>query len=94
MMLPSLNSEQMEIFRAVVNANDSNHRECFSVYWSGVTWKTYLWKVIVAMLKSKGKIILLLAPSGIVSLLLPFGRTARAMFKIPVNFIEQHIAHS
>ena len=29
MMLPSLNSEQMDILRAIVNANDSNNGKCF-----------------------------------------------------------------
>ena len=40
------------------------------------------------MLRSIGKIILSVAPSGIASLLLPFGKTAHALLKIPVNLIE------
>jgi len=59
----------------------------FFVYGSGETGKTYLWKVIVAALRSKGKIILSVASSGIATLLLPFGKTAHAMFKFPVNLI-------
>ena len=42
----------------------------------------------VAALRSKGKIILSVASSGIAALLLPFGKTAHAMFKIPINIIE------
>jgi len=70
MMLPSLNSDQMDIFLAVVNVNDSNHGKCLFVYGSGGTGKTYLCKVIVAALRSKGKIILLVGSFGIVALLL------------------------
>ena len=60
----------------------------FFVYGSGGTRKTYLWKMIVAALKSKGKIILSVVLSGIAALLLPFGKTVHAMFKILVNLGE------
>jgi len=88
MMLPSLNSDQIDIFSTVVNADDSNHGGRFFVYGSGGTGKIYLRKVIVAALRSKGKIILSVASSGIAALLLPFGKTVHAMFKIPINLIE------
>jgi len=32
MMLPSLNSDEMDNFRAVVNVDDSNHGELFCVW--------------------------------------------------------------
>jgi len=88
MMLPSLNSEQMDIFCAIVNADDSNHKECIFVYVSGKTGKTYLWNVIVAVLRSKGKIILSVASSGIAALLLPFDKTAHTMCRISINLIK------
>jgi len=78
----------MDIFCTVANADDSNHGECFFVYGSGGNGKIYLWKVIVAMLKSKRKVIMSVASSRIAALLLPFGKTTHAMFKIPVNLIE------
>ena len=87
MMLPSLNSDQMDIFRAVVSVDVSNNGEFF-VYGSCGIGKTYLRKVIVSALRSKGKIILLVASYGIAALLLPFGKTAHATFKILVNLIE------
>jgi len=40
--LPSLNSEQLDIFHALVNANDSNNGECIFMYRSGKTTKPYL----------------------------------------------------
>jgi len=70
-----------------VNADDSNHGGCFFVDGSGRTGKTYQWKVIGAA-QSKGKIILPMASSGITALLLPFGKTAHAIFKISLNLIE------
>ena len=57
------------------------------VYGSCETRKTYLWKVIIVALRSKGKIILSVASSGIAALLLPFGKTAHAMFKLSLIHI-------
>jgi len=87
-MLPILNFVQMDIFCIIVNADDSNNKRCIFVYGSDNTSKTYLWKTIIAMLISKEKIILSVVSFGIVTLLLPFGKTTHSMFKIPINPIE------
>ena len=55
------------------------------MYGSGGTGKTYLWKTIIATLRSKGKIVLAIASSGIASLLLPGERTSHSKFKIPIK---------
>ncbi|OMO99938.1 DNA helicase PIF1, ATP-dependent [Corchorus olitorius] len=47
--------------------------------------KTYLWKTLIAGVRSVGKIVLAVASSGIASLLLPGGRTAHSRFKLPLN---------
>ncbi|XP_076919538.1 uncharacterized protein LOC143580381 [Bidens hawaiensis] len=44
----------------------------------GGTGKTYLWKTLCASIRSQGKIVLSVAPSGIASLLLSGGRTAHS----------------
>ena len=41
-MLPTLNSEQMDIFRTIVNADESNSKTCIFVYRSGGTGKAYI----------------------------------------------------
>nr|GEW57567.1 hypothetical protein [Tanacetum cinerariifolium] len=47
--------------------------------------KTYLWKTIIAWIRSMGKIVLSVASYGIASLLLPNGRTAHLRFCIPLE---------
>ena len=84
-LLPTLNSYQMQVFQNVITANDSNEGGCFFVYGSGGTGKTYVWKAIIAALRSKGKVILSVASSEIAALLLPLGKTAHSIFKIPIN---------
>ena len=54
----------------------------------GGTGKTFLYKVICSKLCSEGVIVLCTASSGIGALLLPGGRTAHSMFKIPIDTLS------
>ncbi|XP_076913852.1 uncharacterized protein LOC143572638 [Bidens hawaiensis] len=60
----------------------------FFIYGYGGTCKTYLWKTISTAIRSKGKIILTVASSGIASLLLTGGRTTHSKFRILKNLNE------
>jgi ATP-dependent DNA helicase PIF1 len=57
----------------------------------GGTGKTFMWNTLSAALRSKRKIVLTAASSGIASLLLPGGRTAHSKFKFPIPIIESSI---
>jgi ATP-dependent DNA helicase PIF1 len=57
----------------------------------GGTGKTFMWNTLSAALRSKRKIVLNAASSGIASLLLPGGRTAHSKFKIPIPILESSI---
>ena len=50
----------------------------FFVYGHGGTGKTYLYRTILVAVRSKGKIALAVASSGIVALLLPGGWIAHS----------------
>ena len=50
--------------------------------------KTYLWRALISHLRSENKFVLVVASSGIASLLLPDGRTAHSKFKIPIDIIR------
>ncbi|XP_058747634.1 uncharacterized protein LOC131620510 [Vicia villosa] len=52
-----------------------------------------MWNTLSATLRSKQKIVLPVASSGIASLLLPGGRTAHSRFKIPVPTLETSICN-
>ncbi|KAD3066518.1 hypothetical protein E3N88_34398 [Mikania micrantha] len=55
--------------------------------------KTYLWKTIISAIRSKGKVVLAVAASGIASLLLPAGRTAHSRFKIPFDLTDTSVCN-
>jgi hypothetical protein len=56
------------------------------------TGKMFLSHAIINRLRSEGLVVLVVAPSGIVSLLLLGGRTAHSRFKIPLIVPEvQHV---
>ncbi|POS86701.1 hypothetical protein EPUL_003475 [Erysiphe pulchra] len=57
------------------------------------TGKTFLHKTLCSQFRSEGKIMLCVASSGIASLLLPIGRTAHSLFKIPIACTEDSVCH-
>lgn len=71
-----------------MNAVNRNIGGVFFLYGYGGTGKTFMWNTIAAALRSAGHIVLLVASSGIASLLLPGGKTAHSRFKIPVPAFE------
>ena len=69
----------------------------FFVDGPGGTGKTFLYKALLARVRSEGLIAIATTTSGIVASILPGGRTAHSRFKIPItlasnnmcNFIKQ-----
>jgi len=60
----------------------------FFVYGYEGTRKTFIWKALPSSLRADNKIIIMVASSGIASLLLPGGRIAHSKFKIHVPILE------
>ncbi|GJW64353.1 ATP-dependent DNA helicase RRM3-like protein [Tanacetum coccineum] len=89
----SFTTEQKGIYSTVMEAVDNNKGGMFFVYGYGGTGKTYLYKTMSAVLRSKGDIILNVALSGIATLLLEGGRTAHSRFAIPINVLEDSMCH-
>ncbi|CAI9259461.1 unnamed protein product [Lactuca saligna] len=81
-MLSSLNDEQLNIYNVVQSAEAKSQQMLLFVYGH------FLWTTILAYFRSRGKIALAVAASGIASLLLPSGRTAHSRFKIPIDFTD------
>ena len=76
------------VFDKIIDSCLNGKGGVFFVNGSGGMGKTFLWKTIITKLRSEGKIVLALASSGIVSLLLPGGRTTHSHFKIPLQTHE------
>ncbi|XP_058746518.1 uncharacterized protein LOC131619442 [Vicia villosa] len=89
----SLTDEQRSIFEEIMNAVEKQQGGVFFLYGYGGTGKTFMWNTLSAAVRSKKKIVLPVASSGIASLLLPGGRTAHSRFKIPVPTLETSICN-
>ncbi|XP_058733080.1 uncharacterized protein LOC131604671 [Vicia villosa] len=83
--------EQRGIFEEIMDAVEKQKGGVFFLYGYGGTGKTFMWNTLSASLRSKKKIVLPVASSGIASLLLPGGRTTHSRFKIPVPTLETSI---
>ncbi|GKC20084.1 DNA helicase [Tanacetum coccineum] len=79
-----LNHDQKKIFTLITTVFEEGRHELLFVYGHGETGKTFMWKTIISLEISHGKIVLAVASSGIASLLLPAGRTAHSRFKLPL----------
>jgi len=78
-----LNSYQSHVFRVVVNTHHRGEEGLFFLYGSGGKRKTYLWNTIISKFRSDKHIVLTVASLRFASLLLPSGKTAHSVFKIP-----------
>jgi hypothetical protein len=81
----SLNNEQRAAFDEIISAIDSAQGRVFFVDGPGGTGKTYLYKALLAKIRSQNKIAVATATSGVATSILPGGRTAHSRFKIPLT---------
>jgi hypothetical protein len=68
-----------------MSAVDSEHGGLFFVDGSGGTGKTYLYRALLATIRSKNKIAVATATSGVAASIMPGGRTAHSRFKVPLT---------
>ncbi|XP_050908116.1 uncharacterized protein LOC127121713 [Lathyrus oleraceus] len=80
-----LNNDQMIAFKTIINVIVQKHSGVFFVDGLGGTGKTFLYRTLMAILRSGGEIVLAIASSGIAATLLPDSRTAHSRFKIPID---------
>ncbi|XP_050890730.1 uncharacterized protein LOC127096163 [Lathyrus oleraceus] len=75
-----LNNDQMIAFKTIMNVIVQKHSGVFFVDGPGGTRKTFLYRALIASLRSRGEIILATASSGIAATLLLGDRTAYSRF--------------
>ncbi len=73
------------MYDSVLQAVEEKQGGVFFVNGCAGVGKTFLYRVILARVRSQRKIALAVAGSGIAALLLDGGRTAHSRFRIPVN---------
>ncbi|KAL1300188.1 hypothetical protein AAHE18_18G160100 [Arachis hypogaea] len=86
--MQKLTDEQMMVYEKIMEAVHSGKGRVFFLYGYGGTGKTFVWQTLASALRSRSQIVLIIASSGIASLLLPGGRTAHSRFAIPLNLDE------
>jgi hypothetical protein len=88
-----LNPDQAAVYNNVMQIVDRTKQEVLFVSGHGGTGKTFLWRTVIAKLRSQGMIVLAVASSGVAALLLPGGRTAHSRFKIPLDMGDRALCN-
>jgi hypothetical protein len=83
------NDDQCNAYETILNVVKNKEGKLFFVYGSGGTDKTFVWTTLLSRLQGQGKIVLVVASSGIASLLLLGGRTAHSRFKILIDLHDE-----
>ena len=86
-----LNTDQRTAFNTILEAAYVNKRGCFFLDGPGGTQKTFLYKALLADVRSKGFIVLATASCGVAALILPRGRTAHSRFKVPIDLSAENM---
>ncbi|ONM33246.1 hypothetical protein ZEAMMB73_Zm00001d041563 [Zea mays] len=81
----TLNEEQRSAYDKILSVVDTNNGGVFFVDGPGGIGKTYLYKALLAALRSQDKIAVATATSGVAASIMPGGRTAHSRFKIPLT---------
>ncbi|KAI5406569.1 uncharacterized protein LOC127079922 [Lathyrus oleraceus] len=80
-----LNNDQVFAFNTIMNVIVQKHSGVFFVDGPGGTGKTFLYRTLMASLRSRGEILLATTSFGIAATLLLGGRPAHSQFKIPID---------
>ena len=89
--VPMLSSDQREVYDCFCSMIDGDEGGMLFLDAPGGTGKTFLINLILAKLRSEGKIALATASSGIAATLLTGGRTLHSTFKIPLDLYAMDI---
>jgi hypothetical protein len=81
----TLNEEQQATYNEIMSTVDSDHGDLFFVDGPGGTGKTYLYRVLLATIRSQNKIVEATTTSGVAALIMSGGKTAHSRFKIPLT---------
>ncbi|XP_019163086.1 PREDICTED: ATP-dependent DNA helicase RRM3-like [Ipomoea nil] len=91
--ITKLNQSQRAAFDTIIARVYSSSGGVFFVDGPGGTGKTFLYKCLLAKVRSNHDIALATATSGVAASLLPGGRTAHSRFKIPINGDDKFVCN-
>ncbi|XP_071939243.1 uncharacterized protein [Coffea arabica] len=86
LLLPfKLNAQQRHAYDLILHAISSSVGQSFFIDGLGGTGKTFLYRSLLATLRSQGHVAIAVATSSVAASVLPGGRTAHSRFKIPLD---------
>ena len=80
-----LTEEQAIVYHEILESVNGNHGKIYFLDVPGGTGKTFLTNLLLAKVRSVGKIAIAVASSGIAATLIHGGRTSHSTFKLPHN---------
>lgn len=80
-----LNNDQLVAYNDILDAVVNKKPKSFFIDGPGGTGKTFLYRAILATVRSQKLIALATASSGVAASILPNGKTAHSRFKIPID---------
>jgi hypothetical protein len=80
-----LNKEQQAAYNEIMSSIDTEHGGLFFVDGPGRTGKTYLYRALLAAIRSQKKIAVATTTSGVAASIIPGGRTVHSRFKVPLT---------
>jgi len=83
------NDYQCSAYETILNVVTNKEGKLFFMYGSGGISKTFVWTTLLSRLQGQGKIMLVVASSGIASLLLLGSKTTHSRFKIPIDLHDE-----
>ncbi|XP_027083756.2 uncharacterized protein [Coffea arabica] len=86
LLAQKLNSGQRHAFDLILDSVSCSKGQAFFVDGPSGTGKTFLYRALLASLRSQGYVAIAVATSGVAASLLPGGGTAHSRFKIPLDF--------
>ncbi|XP_076893330.1 uncharacterized protein LOC143545294 [Bidens hawaiensis] len=81
----SLNFDQKVMYDEIMTHVDNDRPGLFFIDGPGGTGKTFVYKALLAQVRSRGIIALATASLGVAANNMPGGRTTHSRFKIPIN---------
>ncbi|XP_058202827.1 uncharacterized protein LOC131317285 [Rhododendron vialii] len=80
-----LNDEQLIAYNDILDVVFHKKPKCFFIDGPGGTGKTFLYRALLAAVRSQHQIALATASFGVAASILPNGKTTHSRFKIPIN---------
>jgi hypothetical protein len=87
----NLNPEELSGYTEIIEHVISRKGRVLFIDGPGGTGKTFLYRCLIANIRSEGLIAVTTAKSGIATSIMPGGRTAHSVFKIPIKISDGSI---